>query len=36
MFIGINEDGEYMLCGMPFGYEDYLILNHFEIVKQIH
>ena len=28
---GIDKDGKYILCGMPFGYEDYLIMNSFEL-----
>jgi len=32
MFMGINKEGRYQLCGMPFGYEDYLMINCFEVV----
>ena len=30
-FMGINPDGKYQLCGLPFGYENYIIMNCFEI-----
>lgn len=30
-FMGVDEDGRYKLCGMPFGYEDYIIENCFEL-----
>lgn len=31
MFMGIDDEGKYMLCGHPFGYEDYLIIDCFEV-----
>ena len=33
MFMGINPDGKYQLCGLPFGYEKYLMIDCFEVVK---
>lgn len=32
-FMGIDEDGKYLLCGMPYSYEDYIIMNSFEVKK---
>lgn len=34
MYMGKNEDGSYQLCGKPYGYADYLIINHYEVVKK--
>lgn len=30
-FLGIDANGKYRLCGMPFGYEDYIIMNSFYV-----
>jgi len=32
MFMGINQDGTYQLCGMPYGYKNYLMMDCFDIV----
>ena len=34
MFMGRNEDSTYQLYGKPFGHEDYIIINNFDVVKQ--
>lgn len=30
-FMGVNPDGKYQLCGLPFGYDDDIMMNSFEI-----
>lgn len=32
-FIGIDEQGLYKLCGMPWSYEGYIIMNSFELCR---
>lgn len=33
-FDGINDDGEYMLYGMPYGYSREIIENFFKLIKK--
>lgn len=30
-YMGRNKDGTYQLCGMPFGYEGYIMRNSFMV-----
>lgn len=32
-FMGINTDGKYQLCGLPYGYDECVMMNSFKINK---